>query len=236
MRSLYIWLSRLIALAVVLQVLFVAWSAFDIYNNAGDGVAFTEDTERNIGADAALGGRHDGHSGAGAALRASSRSSPRCAAAWRWPGSSSAWSSSRSRWPSRRSRAPVVGTLHALNAFAVAGIAGMAGSRVPPGPIPSVAAPAGSSDPGSPRAHDGPGRPGRAGDNLGRAGQPCPRTAGSDGRASVAPDAVRRCGGRRAWRTWVRHSCAGARSGCRWCWSARSAISGSTAGSRRPIR
>jgi hypothetical protein len=45
--------------------------------------------------------------------------------------------------------APVVGMLHALNAFAIAGVAGMAGGRASK-PETSVAAPVGSGDPGVP--------------------------------------------------------------------------------------
>jgi hypothetical protein len=146
MRSLYIWLSRLIALGVVVQVLVIAWSAFDIYNKAGDGVPFTEDTERNIGA--AL------HSVIGmmiipvlallfAIVSFFAKVRGGVALAWAVFGLvvlqiALAFASFA---------APVVGTLHALNAFAIAGLAGMAGSRANR-PDPAVAAPTRSSDPG----------------------------------------------------------------------------------------
>ncbi|SNT27301.1 hypothetical protein SAMN05421812_104155 [Asanoa hainanensis] len=146
MRTLYIWLSRLIALGVVVQVLVIAWSAFDIQNKASDGVPFTADTEANAGAML--------HSVIGmmvipvlallfgiVSLFAKVRGG--AALAWGVVGLvvlqiALAYASFA---------APVVGTLHALNAFAVAGLAGMAGARANR-PDPSVAAPARSSEPG----------------------------------------------------------------------------------------
>lgn len=49
MKATYVWLTRLIALAVVLQAAFIAWGTFDIFNAANDGRAFTEDTDYNAG-------------------------------------------------------------------------------------------------------------------------------------------------------------------------------------------
>lgn len=49
MKATYMWLTRLIALAVVLQAAFIAWGTFDIFNAADDGRAFTEDTDYNAG-------------------------------------------------------------------------------------------------------------------------------------------------------------------------------------------
>ncbi|GIF66547.1 hypothetical protein Ais01nite_45820 [Asanoa ishikariensis] len=148
MRSLYIWLSRLIALGVVVQVLVIAWSAFDIQSKANDGVPFTEDTEANIGAML--------HSVIGmmvipvlALLFAivSFFAKVRGGAALAWGVFGLVVLQIALAFASFA--APVVGTLHALNAFAVAGLAGMAGSRATK-PDPSVAAPARSSDPGVP--------------------------------------------------------------------------------------
>ena len=146
MRSLYIWLSRLIALAVVLQVLFVAWGAFDIFKNASDGVPFTEDTERNVGQML--------HSVVGMMVIPalallfgiiSFFAKVRGGVALAWIVVALTVLQIVLAFVSFG--APVVGTLHALNAFAIAGIAGMAGSRAAK-PDTSVAAPVGSSDPG----------------------------------------------------------------------------------------
>ena len=43
MRATYVWLSRLIALGVVLQAAFIAFGTFDILNAADDGRAYTGD-------------------------------------------------------------------------------------------------------------------------------------------------------------------------------------------------
>lgn len=45
MKATYMWLTRLIALAVVLQAAFIAWGTFDIFNAVDDGKAFTGETE-----------------------------------------------------------------------------------------------------------------------------------------------------------------------------------------------
>lgn len=49
MKATYIWLTRLIALGVVLQAAFVAMGTFEIFNAASDGQAFTEDSDYNAG-------------------------------------------------------------------------------------------------------------------------------------------------------------------------------------------
>lgn len=49
MRATYVWLTRLIALGVVLQAAFVAFGTFDVFKAASDGKAFTEDTDYNAG-------------------------------------------------------------------------------------------------------------------------------------------------------------------------------------------
>ncbi|MEV4532713.1 hypothetical protein AB0J82_02670 [Asanoa sp. NPDC049518] len=148
MRSLYIWLSRLIALGVVVQVLVIAWSAFDIQNKAGDGVPFTEDTEANIGAML--------HSVIGMMVIpvlallfgiVSFFAKVRGGAAMAWGVVGLVVLQIALAFASFA--APVVGTLHALNAFAVAGLAGVAGSRATKAD-PSVAAPARSGDSGIP--------------------------------------------------------------------------------------
>jgi amino acid transporter len=41
MRATYVWLSRLIALGVVLQAAFIAFGTFDIFKTVDDGRAFT---------------------------------------------------------------------------------------------------------------------------------------------------------------------------------------------------
>jgi hypothetical protein len=43
MRATYVWLSRLIALGVVLQAAFIAFGTFDILKEADDGRAYTGD-------------------------------------------------------------------------------------------------------------------------------------------------------------------------------------------------
>lgn len=45
MKATYMWLTRLIALTVVLQAAFIAWGTFDIFNTVDDGKAFTGETE-----------------------------------------------------------------------------------------------------------------------------------------------------------------------------------------------
>jgi hypothetical protein len=42
MRPTYMWLGRLIAIAVVLQAAFIAWGTFDIVNMADDGEVYTD--------------------------------------------------------------------------------------------------------------------------------------------------------------------------------------------------
>jgi hypothetical protein len=49
MKATYVWLTRLIALGVVLQAAFVTWGTFDVFNTVDDGQAFTEDTDYNAG-------------------------------------------------------------------------------------------------------------------------------------------------------------------------------------------
>ncbi|MEV4620367.1 hypothetical protein AB0J74_16890 [Asanoa sp. NPDC049573] len=149
MRSLYLWLSRLIALGVVVQVLVIAWSAFDIFNKANDGVPFTEDTDANAGQLV--------HSAVGMMVI------PALALIFgivsffaKVPGGiGRAWITVglvvlQIVLAFVSFDAPVVGMLHALNAFAIAGVAGVAGARASRAARSdtSVAAPVGSSDPG----------------------------------------------------------------------------------------
>jgi hypothetical protein len=49
MRATYIWVSRLIALGVVLQAAFAAFGTFQIVRAANDGTAYTEDSGENLG-------------------------------------------------------------------------------------------------------------------------------------------------------------------------------------------
>jgi hypothetical protein len=50
MKATYLWLTRLIALAVVLQAAFIAWGTFDVFNAVDDGEAFTAQPEDyNVG-------------------------------------------------------------------------------------------------------------------------------------------------------------------------------------------
>lgn len=49
MKATYMWLARLIAIGVVLQAAFIAWGMFEIRNAADDGKAFTADTAVNAG-------------------------------------------------------------------------------------------------------------------------------------------------------------------------------------------
>jgi len=128
MRALYIWLSRLIALGVVLQVLFIAWSAFDIVKNAGDGVPFTEDTEANIGQALHL---YVGMMAIPALALifaiVSFFAKVRGGVALAWVTLGLVVLQIVLAYVSFA--APVVGMLHALNAFAIAAAAGIAGSR-----------------------------------------------------------------------------------------------------------
>jgi hypothetical protein len=48
MKATYLWLARLIALGVVLQAAFIAYGTFEIFNDADDGRLFTGD-EYNTG-------------------------------------------------------------------------------------------------------------------------------------------------------------------------------------------
>jgi hypothetical protein len=49
MRATYLWLSRLIAIGVVLQAAFIAFGTFDILKSADDGKALTADSDYNVG-------------------------------------------------------------------------------------------------------------------------------------------------------------------------------------------
>lgn len=49
MKATYVWLTRLIGLAVVLQAAFVAWGAFEIFHSAEHGQALTADSDPNAG-------------------------------------------------------------------------------------------------------------------------------------------------------------------------------------------
>src|SRR5439155_2907316 len=49
MKATYLWLTRLIAVGVVLQAAFVAYGTFEILNGASHGKAFTGDSEYNTG-------------------------------------------------------------------------------------------------------------------------------------------------------------------------------------------
>jgi hypothetical protein len=49
MKATYVWLSRLIAIAVVLQAMWIAFGMFDVLKSASDGRAFTEDSDFNTG-------------------------------------------------------------------------------------------------------------------------------------------------------------------------------------------
>jgi hypothetical protein len=124
----YIWLTRLIALGVVLQAAFVAWGTFDIFNAAEDGRAFTEDTERYAGQ--AL------HSTVGMMvfpllallllIAAFFAKTPRGVGL---AGIVLGLVVLQIVLGFVSYPAPVVGTLHAINAFALAAVAGFAGSR-----------------------------------------------------------------------------------------------------------
>jgi hypothetical protein len=142
MRVTYVWLSRLIALGVVLQAAFIAWGTFDLFNAAEDGQAFTEDSDYNAGQ--AL------HGIFGLAII------PLLALLLlivsffvRTPGAV----------PFALAvfglvvlqfllalvsfGAPVIGVLHGLNAFAMAGVAGFAGRRAERAGSPPAATPPG---------------------------------------------------------------------------------------------
>jgi hypothetical protein len=45
MRATYLWLTRLIALGVVLQAAFIAWGTFDVFNAVDDGEVFVAERE-----------------------------------------------------------------------------------------------------------------------------------------------------------------------------------------------
>lgn len=129
MKVAYQWLARLIAIGVVLQAAFVAYGMFQIFNAAGEGKAFTEDTAYNLGQSL--------HSTFGLMLI------PLLALALlvvsffaKVPGGAKLAGIvvglvvlqivlAMLSFP-----VPVLGVLHGINAFALAGVAGYAGGRV----------------------------------------------------------------------------------------------------------
>lgn len=140
MRPTYMWLGRLIAIAVVLQAAFIAWGTFDILNTTEDGEVYTGDYNAGQGMHGAFGlgiipllaiillivsffAKVPG--GVRAALIVFGIVVLQIALAF-------------IAFP-----APVVGLLHGINAFILAGVAGYA-SRLAAkgGPTPPEAAPA----------------------------------------------------------------------------------------------
>jgi hypothetical protein len=45
MKQVYVWLARLIALGVVLQAAFIAWGTFDVFKTVDDGKVFTAEPD-----------------------------------------------------------------------------------------------------------------------------------------------------------------------------------------------
>jgi hypothetical protein len=133
MRATYVWLTRLIALGVVLQAAFIAFGTFDILNAADDGKAYTEDSDYNAGQ--AL------HSifGTGvipllALVLLIISFFARIPGGVKWAAGVFGLVVLQILLAFLSFPAPVVGILHGINAFALAGLAGVAGRRAAAAP------------------------------------------------------------------------------------------------------
>lgn len=129
MRATYQWLARLIALGVVLQAAFIAFGTFEVFNAVDDGKVFTGDTD-DYNAGQAL------HSIFGVMVI------PLLAVlllivSFFVKTKGAVWSALavlglivlQFVLALVSFGAPVIGLLHGINAFAIAGVAGFAGGR-----------------------------------------------------------------------------------------------------------
>jgi hypothetical protein len=148
MKVTYIWLSRLIALAVVLQAAFITFGTFQVLHAADDGRAFTSDSGDNAGQ--AL------HSAFGymvvpvlALAMLAVAFFARVHGAVRMAGIVLGLVVLQIVLALVSFPVPVLGTLHAINAFAIAAVAGIAGRQAgqPSAPPPASGAPATSAAP-----------------------------------------------------------------------------------------
>jgi hypothetical protein len=128
MRATYVWLTRLIALGVVLQAAFIAFGTFDIINAADDGKTFTEDSGYNTGQIL--------HSifGTGiipllALVLLIVSFFARIPGGARWAAGIFGLVVLQILLAFLSFPAPWIGILHGLNAFALAGVAGVAGRK-----------------------------------------------------------------------------------------------------------
>jgi hypothetical protein len=129
MRATYLWVSRLIALTVVLQAAFIAYGAFGILKSANDGNAYTADSEYNVGQ--AL------HSAFGMMVIPTLALAllivsffVRTPAAVKLAAAVFGLVVLQILLAFAAFPVPVLGVLHGLNAFALAAVAGLAGARV----------------------------------------------------------------------------------------------------------
>ena len=147
MKATYVWISRLIAICVVLQAMWIAFGTFDVLHSVGEGRAFTEDTDFNTGQ--AL------HSIFGlivipllALVMLIVSFFARVPGGVRWALIVFGLTVLQVLLGFFSFPAPVLGLLHGLNAFVLAGAAGLAGriatrgdATTPPAPVgPSGAA------------------------------------------------------------------------------------------------
>jgi heme A synthase len=127
MKATYIWLSRLIAIGVVLQAMFIAFGMFDIIKAADDGKAFTADTY-NTGQSL--------HSIFGsiiipllAVILLIISFFARIPGGTKWAAIAFGLVAVQFGLAALSFGVPFVGLLHGLNAFALAAVAGIAGRR-----------------------------------------------------------------------------------------------------------
>jgi hypothetical protein len=139
LRATYVWLSRLIALGVVLQAAFIAFGTFDILKTADDGRAFTGD-DYNTGQVL--------HSIFGlmvipllAIIMLIVSFFARIPGGVKWAGIVFGLVVLQFLLALVSFPVPVLGILHGLNAFALAAVAGLAGRKATTAP-PSVSEPA----------------------------------------------------------------------------------------------
>ncbi len=128
MRTTYIWLARLIAIGVVLQAAFVAFGTFEVFNAANDGKVFSEDTDYNAGQNL--------HAIVGlmmipllALILLIVAFFARISGGVRLAGAVVGLVVLQVVLGLVSFEAPIVGILHGLNAFAMAGVAGFAGRQ-----------------------------------------------------------------------------------------------------------
>ena len=139
MRATYVWLSRLIALGVVLQAAFIAFGTFDIIKTVDDGRAYTSD-DFNTGQIL--------HSIGGtivipllAIIMLIVSFFARIPGGVKWAAIVFGLVVLQFLLALVSFSAPVLGILHGLNAFALAAVAGLAGRNATTTP-PTVAEPA----------------------------------------------------------------------------------------------